>query len=88
MADMGTALTASSSMFSTQTVKFVCASLCTIPLAIVAISLGRIFSSLMMAMSTNPTIIEKGQSLVLIAAALTETIGLLILVIALLILFA
>ena len=75
------------STFTPQVMKFICAASCTIPLAVVAMSLGKMFSSLMIAMGTNPAMIEKGQTLVITAAALLEVVGLLILVIAMLILF-
>lgn len=69
-------------------VKVVSAAACTIPLAFVAMALSKIFSSLMKAMGENPVIIDKGLTIVLIAAALTETVALLILLIACIILFA
>jgi len=76
-----------STIFTPQVIKLICAASCTIPLAIVAMSLGKMFSALMVAMGTNPTVIDKGQTLVITTAALLEVVGLLILVIAMLILF-
>jgi len=68
-------------------VRVVSAAFCTIPLAFVATALSRIFSALMTSIGQNPVVIDKGLVMVLIAAALTEAIGLLILLIACIILF-
>lgn len=68
-------------------VKLVCATVCAIPLALVANALSKIFSNLMNAIAQNPVILDKGTTIVIIGAALVEAIALLILVIALLVLF-
>ena len=68
-------------------VRVISAAFCTVPLAIVSLALARMFSSLMTAMSHNPIILDKGFTVILIAASLTEAIGLLILLVASIILF-
>lgn len=67
--------------------KVIAAAFCTIPIAIVGLALARVFSAVMNAASSNPIILDKGLTAILITGGLVESMALFILFIASIIMF-
>lgn len=73
---------------SDEAVKFLAAALALLPLAAVAVALGRIFSEWLSGVARNPGASEKMKEVGYLAFALTEAIALFALIVAFIILFA
>jgi F0F1-type ATP synthase membrane subunit c/vacuolar-type H+-ATPase subunit K len=69
-------------------VRFLATALAALPLAAVALGLGRLFGDWLTAVGRNPGAADKMQGVGLLGFALTEAVGLLALIVAFLILFA
>lgn len=62
----------------TLVLKYACTAFCSLSLALVSFSLSYMFGSLMKAIGANPSAVDKVFTLVLITAALVESIALLV----------
>jgi F0F1-type ATP synthase membrane subunit c/vacuolar-type H+-ATPase subunit K len=68
--------------------RYFATALAALPLAAVALALGRLFGDWLTSIGRNPGAADKMQGVGLLAFALTEAVGLLALIVAFLILFA
>lgn len=70
-----------------ESVRLLATAIAVLPLIGVALALGKIFADWLSAIGRNPTAADKMQGVGLLAFALTEAVGLFVIIIALLILF-